>query len=101
MAAIIEEPLYASYYNWITLFKNIETPIGELATNIAGDPCFPKYSDSPQEILDYIYSSYLLLAGEHSSILETFQYSWLLYKFEIGEAIYKNGRIQYADSKKI
>ena len=71
MAAIIEEPLYASYYNWITLFKNIETPIGELATNIAGDPCFPKYSDSPQEILDYIYSSYLLLAGEHNSILHT------------------------------
>ena len=62
---------------------------------------YGRISKKQQEILDYIYSSYLLLAGEHSSILETFQYSWLLYKFEIGEAIYRNGRIQYADSKKI
>ena len=101
MAAIIEEPLYASYYNWINLFKNIETPIGELATNVYGDPNFPKYSDSPQEILDYIQNSYLFSAGEHNSLLETFQYSWLLYKFEIGEAVYRNGRIQYANPKKI
>ena len=101
MAAIIEEPLYATYYYWITLFKNIETPIGELATNIAKDPRFPKYSDSPQEILDYIQNSYLLTAGEHNNLAETFQYSWILYKFEIGEAVYKNGRIQYANFKKI
>lgn len=100
MAVHDERIAFASYYNWITLFKSIETPLGELAANIIKDPNFPKSSDSAVDIYDYIESRKFFYVSEHGNILETFQYTWLLYKLEIGEILYRNGNLILANPLK-
>lgn len=62
-----------SFKNWISNFKNVDLPIGDLANDIANDKIFPSTSDK-QEIY-----SYLRKKRACNEALETFEHAWNYY----------------------
>lgn len=62
-----------TFKSWIANFKDVDLPIGDLASDILEDTNFPE-DDDFDTIHAYIYSK-----AHHSSVVETFVITWNYY----------------------
>lgn len=62
-----------TFKTWLANFKDVDLPIGDLATDILSDPDFPEY-DSFGTIHEYICDK-----TSDSDVIETFVTAWNYY----------------------
>ena len=63
-----------TFKTWILNFRGVDLPIGDLATDIAGDPDFPE-GDYFGELLSHISEK----SHDDAVIIETFVLAWGYY----------------------